>query len=225
MAKDTFTLAQNQATKPFSLKSVDALALDFQNLDKKGLKKFADRFKRKKKPVTDIEANNKAKRANGVLQKQFTMTFEDGQKVTIAVKSDGTIFQVRLNNKVMPLRNTTDMSKAVDEIVNAMLANSSAYEKAKAAREKAKVRPPRPKVTTSRKQKLNEAREQISTMQQQVDDLKTQSDNQTAELEAKRKELADLQAALKSEQDLTKELEAEIKKLENAGATLPGGNA
>ena len=93
MAKDKFTLAQNQATKPFSLKSVDALALDFQNLDKKGLKKFADRFKRKKKPVTDIEANNKAKRANGVLQKQFTMTFEDGQKVTIAVKSDGTIFQ------------------------------------------------------------------------------------------------------------------------------------
>ena len=133
MPTNKFTLAENKASAPFKLKSTDALALDFDKLDKKGLKSLVDRFKRRKRPVSDIETNNRAKRANGVLQKQFTLTFEDGQKLTFAIKSDGTIFQVKLNNKVMPLRNTTDMTKAVEELVNAMLANSSAYEKAKAA--------------------------------------------------------------------------------------------
>ena len=225
MPTNKFTLAENKASAPFKLKSTDALALDFDKLDKKGLKSLVDRFKRRKRPVSDIEANNRAKRANGVLQKQFTLTFEDGQKLTFAIKSDGTIFQVKLNNKVMPLRNTTDMTKAVEEMVNAMLANASAYEKAKAAREKAKIRPPKPKVTTTRKQKIAEGKAQLETLGQHETDLQKQYDDLTGQIVEKLAELDRLERALEAENKITAELEKEIAELEKKGATLPGENA
>ena len=220
MPTNKFTLAENKASAPFKLKSTDALALDFDKLDKKGLKSLVDRFKRRKRPVSEIEANNKAKRANGVLQKQFTLTFEDGQKLTFAIKSDGTIFQVRLNNKVMPLRNTTDMTKAVEEMVNAMLANSSAYEKAKAAREKAKIRPPKPKVVTTRKQKIAEGKAQLESLGQHETDLQKQYDDLVGQIVEKLAELDRLEKALEAENKITTELENEIAELEKKGATL-----
>ncbi len=217
-----FTLPANEPTTPFNLKKTDAIALDFENLDKKGLKSFLDKFKRKKMTVKNVEARNTARRANGVLQKDFTMEFQDGQKIQIFVKGDGTIFQVKLNKKVIPIRNATNLDRAVDELVSAMQQNASAFDKAKALRQKRSIRPPKPKVTTTRKQKITEGNTEISTVEAQLADLNAQLAEINAQLNAMRAENEDLARELKNEQNTGEDLQKQIDKLVADGYTLPG---
>ena len=91
------------------------LKLDFNKLTEKNLQPILKKFAKYEYPVVSVDAPNKGKRESGVLVKSFTLTFEDSQKVLVKVKSDGTIFQVRLNNKVVPIQHVDDLSKAVTE--------------------------------------------------------------------------------------------------------------
>ena len=220
---DKFTLASNKATDPFKLKSTDALALDFEKLDEKGLKKLTAAFKKKKLPVKTVTAPNKAKRANGIQQKDFKFEFEDGQTLAFFVKSDGTIFQVKLNNKVIPVTNSTNMTKAIDELAKKVLANTDAYTKARAKREAAlankKIRPPKPKVTTTRKQKIDEANTAISALDETIGELKKQYEELAAENTASEDERKSLQEQLAEAEAREQELRKEISELEKKGYT------
>lgn len=220
-----FTLPANQATEPFKLKRTDAIALDFDNLDKKGLKTFLDKFKRKKMPVKNVEARNKSTRANGVMQKDFTMEFADGQKIQIFVKSDGTIFQVKLNKKVIPIRNTTNLDRAVDELVGVLQKNASAFDRAKQLRQRRSIRPPKPRITTTRKQKIEEANNEIAALENQLADLKKQLEEVASRLNAMRAENEDLARDVKKEQNIGEDLQKQIDKLIADGYTLPGEEA
>ena len=95
------------------------------------LKPIAKNFDKWQCTVASITATNKAKRESAFLIKDFTFVFKDGQKLLIRVKADGTVFQPKLNNKVVPIRHVDDIDKAVIELVDYVQGNAKAYERAK----------------------------------------------------------------------------------------------
>ena len=79
------------------------------------------------------------KRSSGVTYREMALTFADSQTVVLRIKQSGDIFQVLLNGKVLPIKNQDDHVKAIAEIVQAMDAGRSKFQKILAA---ARVKPP-----------------------------------------------------------------------------------
>lgn len=112
---------------------------DFARFDVEGVKPIKDAFEKAGLTVVDVEASNKAARRAGYQVKQATFFFGDGQRVVMMLKNDGDgqgdIYQVKLNSRVVPVKNVDDMDKAVAEIAAMAGANSASF--VKAARRKA----------------------------------------------------------------------------------------
>ena len=112
---------------------------DFARFDVEGVKPIKDAFEKAGLTVVDVEASNKAARRSGYQVKQATFFFGDGQRVVMMLKNDGDgqgdIYQVKLNSRVVPVKNVDDMDKAVAEIAAMAGANSASF--VKAARRKA----------------------------------------------------------------------------------------
>ena len=193
------------------------IKLDFENLTKAGLKKLLKVFEKQQCPVASVDAPNKSKRESGMLTKSFTLTFEDGQNLQIRVKADGTVYQVRLNNKVMPIKHVDDLDKAVTEMIDYVQDNAKAYERAKIQREKRKIRVPKSAVLTSRKEKIAQAKEELD----QLDASNTALEQQKAELDAamsdKSGQLERVMRDLDAEKAKTEKLEATLAALQKNG--------
>ena len=193
------------------------IKLDFENLTKAGLKKLLKVFEKQQCPVASVDAPNKSKRESGMLTKSFTLTFEDGQNLQIRVKADGTVYQVRLNNKVMPIKHVDDLDKAVTEMIDYVQDNAKAYERAQIQREKRKIRVPKPAVLTSRKEKIAQAKEELD----QLDASNTALEQQKAELDAamsdKSGQLERVMRDLDAEKAKTEKLEATLAALQKNG--------
>lgn len=193
------------------------IKLDFENLTKAGLKKLLKVFEKQQCPVASVDAPNKSKRESGMLTKSFTLTFEDGQSLQIRVKADGTVYQVRLNNKVMPIKHVDDLDKAVTEMIDYVQDNAKAYERAKIQREKRKIRVPKPAVLTSRKEKIAQTKEELD----QLDASNTALEQQKAELDAamsdKSGQLERVMRDLDAEKAKTEKLEATLAALQKNG--------
>ena len=193
------------------------IKLDFENLTKAGIKKLLKVFEKQQCPVASVDAPNKSKRESGMLTKSFTLTFEDGQNLQIRVKADGTVYQVRLNNKVMPIKHVDDLDKAVTEMIDYVQDNAKAYERAKIQREKRKIRVPKPAVLTSRKEKIAQAKEELD----QLDASNTALEQQKAELDAamsdKSGQLERVMRDLDAEKAKTEKLEATLAALQKNG--------
>lgn len=190
--------------------------LDFDNLTKNGLKSLIKIFEKKKCPVTDIDAPNKGKRESGIMTKTFTLTFEDEQKLQVRVKADGTVYQVRLNNKVLPIKHVDDIDKAVGEMIDHVQANAKAYARAKIQREKRKIRPPKPSVTTTRKEKLAKAQEELNQLNASNTALEQQQAELNASMGGKNSQLEQVLRDLDAEKQKTVQLEAELAALQKA---------
>lgn len=112
---------------------------DFARFDVEGVQPIKDAFEKAGLTVVDVEASNKAARRSGYQVKQATFFFGDGQRVVMMLKNDGDghgdIYQVKLNSRVVPVKNVDDMDKAVAEIAAMAGANSASF--VKAARRKA----------------------------------------------------------------------------------------
>ena len=112
---------------------------DFARFDVEGVKPIKDAFEKAGLTVVDVEASNKAARRSGYQVKQATFFFGDGQRVVMMLKNDGDghgdIYQVKLNSRVVPVKNVGDMGKAVAEIAAMAGSNSASF--VKAARRKA----------------------------------------------------------------------------------------
>ncbi|MBY0475390.1 MAG: hypothetical protein K2Q13_10085 [Nitrosomonas sp.] len=80
-----------------------------------------------------------AKRAAGISFREMLLTFADSQKVILRIKQTGDIFQVLLNNKILPIKNQDDHVKAISEIVAAMDSGRTKFQKLLAA---VKIKPP-----------------------------------------------------------------------------------
>ena len=111
---------------------------DFSTKDK-AAKEAVKYFSRAGANVVQQDASSAVKRNSGVSYRELTLTFADSQRVLIRVKATGDIFQVLLNNKLLPIKNQDDHVAAIAEIVKAMDSGRSKFQKLLAA---AKVRPP-----------------------------------------------------------------------------------
>lgn len=89
--------------------------------------------------VVQQDIPSAVKRSSGVTYREMDLTFADSQQVTLRIKQTGDIFQVLLNGKAVPIKDQDDHVKAIAEIVQAMDAGRSRYQKLLAA---AKVRTP-----------------------------------------------------------------------------------
>lgn len=192
------------------------VTLDFEKLTERNLQPIIKRFKKAGYTVTKVDAPNKGKRESGFLIKNFTLTFEDEQQILVRVKADGTIFQVKLNNRVVPVQHVDDMEKAIGEMCNHMYDNAKAFARAKAQRERRKIKPPMPAVTTTRKEKLAKAREDLATISQNNADLDKQLSETNSAMAVNRAKLEEAQRALEAEKAKTVALEAQISEFQKA---------
>lgn len=154
-----------------------------------------------------------------MLLKDAVFIFDDGQKMLVRVKSDGTVFQVKLNNKVVPIKNVDDMDKAVVEMVDYVQDNAKAYERAKIQREKRRklnIQPPR--VVTTRQEKIAAAKQSLSELSSANSELEKQNDELSISIAGKQAQWDSLYKELEQETAITKELEREIANLEKATA-------
>lgn len=191
--------------------------LPFDKMTEAGLRPTATKFEKHGLKVVKIEGGNTARRESGFLVKDATFTFEDGQKMVIRVKADGTVFQVRLNKKVIPLKHVDDVDRAIVEMVDYVQDNAKKYAASRERTERKKkldldIRP----IRTSRLEKLEQTRAALAEAQAANEELSRQADEGAASSTGLQGELANLEAELKTETEKTASLEAELKTLEAA---------
>lgn len=112
---------------------------DMAAKDTKAAKQAMRYFARAGANVVQQDTSTSVKRSSGISFREMTLTFADSQQVVLRVKQSGDIFKVLLNGKEMPLKNQDDHVKAIAEIVQAMDAGRTRFQKLLAA---AQVRPP-----------------------------------------------------------------------------------
>ena len=128
----------------------------------------------------------------------------------VRVKADGTVFQVKLNNKVVPIKNVDDMDKAIIEMVDYVQDNAKAYARAKIQREKRKIKPPVPSIKTTRQEKIAQEKEKLEQISQSNAAVEQQYNETLAGIATKRTELEAAEKALAQEREKTRALEAEF---------------
>lgn len=196
-----------------------AVKTDFKHFDEKGLKSVLNRFKKNKLPVDRVEATNKPKREAGYQVKTAHLIFGDGQKVTIKAKADGDIYQVKLNNKVLPIKHEGDMGKAVDEVADFVQKNAAKFAKNKAKRDAKIGAEPKvkiPKVRTALPDLIKTAQADLEGTKTANTELDSKKSEISERVTGKQGELAELQETLSAEEAEVKTLESELKELQEA---------
>jgi hypothetical protein len=89
-------------------------------------------FARAGSHIVQGDASPNIKRSSGVSYREMVLTFADSQVVTFSIKQSGDIFQVKLNGKIMPLKNQEDQVAAIGEMVGMMDAGRSKFQAAMA---------------------------------------------------------------------------------------------
>jgi hypothetical protein len=181
--------------------------LDFEKLTEAGLKPVVRKIEKHGLTVASIKATNKAKRMSGYLTKSVIFVFDTGQQLEVLVKADGTVFQVKLNRKVVPIKAVSNIDKAIVELVDAVQDNERKYLKAKKRREAqvAKKLATGSPARITRKEKLDKAKAMQSELQSELAVYQERMQSL---------DLADLQARLedkKAEEALLQEKNTELK--------------
>ena len=117
------------------------LLFDIKNLstEAESMKRLIDMFSMLGETLVSHDVEKTLKRSAGITYKNVDLTFADSQTVTFSIKQTGDIWQVKVNNKLTPLRNQ-DAHKpeaVVQEIAQKIKAGRTAYQKAQAAKTKA----------------------------------------------------------------------------------------
>jgi len=153
------------------------LLFSFEDLSSKdkAVRQTSRYFSRAGATVVQQEVLTAVKRSAGISYREMALTFADSQQVTLRVKQSGDIFQVLLNGKVLPIKNQDDHVKAIAEIVQAMDAGRTRFQKILAL---AKVRPPAgirtaaPKMAQVLTEKRDALKAAIADVREQIAALK-----------------------------------------------------
>lgn len=97
-------------------------------------------FARAGAPVVTQDVDTKVKRSSGISYREMTLTFADSQTVKFRVKQSGDIYEVMINNKLVPVKNQDHHVKAIEEIVAHLDAGRTKFQ-AKLAKAQAKIPP------------------------------------------------------------------------------------
>jgi len=151
--------------------------IDFEKFNKAGLKPILEKFEKDGLPVTDVEADNKAKRESGFQVKTAIINFESGQKLLVKAKAGGSIFQVKLNNKVLAIKHVDDLDKAIQEVADYVKENEKNYRKQRDKQlSKQKVNVPKIKPANA------SVAEQITQFQGSIDETKAADEDLNVQL-------------------------------------------
>ena len=200
-------------------------AIDFDKFDEKGLKPLTSMLKKHELEVAKIDATNRAKRDSGFQIKTATLTFMSGQKLALKIKADGDVFQVRLNGKVLPIKNAEDLDvpanfkKAVAEVAGRILANEPTFAKNRIRRMKRLKEnddQAAKKVTKSAAKRLSELKTSFEEMKEESKRLDEDLTAQKSGIGAKQIELSSLNAELEQEEAKNESLRAELAELQEA---------
>lgn len=109
-----------------------ALQFNFENPSEKdkAVKTVVQRFRLAGANVITSEVDKKMSIRAGVTFRNLNLTFADGQTVTMAFKSTGDVFEVKINGKVTPLKGQDDYQAAVSEIAGRMDKGRDAFQRA-----------------------------------------------------------------------------------------------
>jgi len=125
--------------------------------------------------VVDSSVSASVKRASGIGFREMYITFADSQTVTIRIKRTGDIYQVLLNKRVLPIKNQDNHVDAIAEIVSAMEAGRTKFQKL-LARTKVKVpsgiRTTAPKIEQTLIQKRDALIAAIAEVRAEIETLK-----------------------------------------------------
>ena len=191
------------------------ITFDYAQMNKKGLKDVVKWFEKQALPVAEVRGNNVPKRENGFQVKQAEIEFESGQVLVVKAKANvPAFFQVKLNGKVLAIRDYKQLDNELREIVNFVKENEPKYSKNQekaAAKAKVKVDVPKPVVSTTVEQ-TEAYKASLAELQGQSESLGNQITEITAQVNLKAGQLADLQGLLASEKGITEELEGKIEK-------------
>lgn len=194
--------------------------IDFEKFNKAGLKPILDKFEKMSLSVAGVEADNKAKRESGFQVKTAIINFESGQKLQIKAKAGGSIFQVKLNSKVLAIKNVEDLDKAIQEVIDYVKENEKNYQKQREkqlARQKVNV----PKIKPANVS----VSEQITQFHATIDETAAANESlnqQVTEVEGSKIEKGNLVTTLETElNDLiatSENLQAEYNQLKEVAA-------
>lgn len=118
------------------------LLFSFEDMGSKSdaaTRKLVSYFHRSGNNVVQGDAVATIKRSSGISYREMILTFGDSQKVILRIKESGDIYQVLLNDKVIPIKNQDDHVKAIAEISQALDAGRAKFQMAMS---KIKVNPP-----------------------------------------------------------------------------------
>lgn len=142
----------------------------------KALTKLKQFFTRAGTPVVTAEPSAKTMRSSGVSYRELYLTFGDSQRVTLRVKATGDVYQVLLNEKLIPLKAQDDHVKAVAEISQKLKDGSAKFQKKLAL-----VRVAMPKGIRTAAPKMQE---QLAAREQELDVAIAEVDAELSQLQA-----------------------------------------
>lgn len=161
------------------------LLFDIKNLSTEAdsMKSLIAMFGKLGEKLVTHDVDKSLRRSSGITYKDVFLTFADSQTVTFSIKQTGDIWRVKLNNKLVVLRNQ-DAHKpeaVIQEIVQKIKTGRTAYQKALAAKTKADD------VVQAAKQSglKNTQKMRVTALQEQIDAI----DNLIAERSAYKAQL------------------------------------
>lgn len=194
------------------------LRIDYVNFHEKMLDPIVKAFGNNKLAVVNVKASNMAKRENGVAIKEAQFEFKSGQKLVLKVKADGGVFQVKLNGKVLPVKEVFDVDAAFKEIVKMTKQNEAAYlaQKEKQQEQAAKrlARTAVVRASSSAQAKLEAAQAKLSETNDMISTTRTDAQPFYDNLSAKQTELSQLTGRISELEVRNIELDGLIKETE-----------
>lgn len=153
------------------------LLFSFEDLSAKdkAAKQAARYFSRAGANVVQQDVPTAVKRSSGITYREMSLTFADSQQIVLRIKQSGDIFQVLLNGKVLPIKNQDDHVKAIAEMVQAMDAGRSRFQKllaAAQARPPAGIRTAAPKMEQVLTEKRDALKAAIADVRSQIEAIK-----------------------------------------------------
>lgn len=142
------------------------LIFDFNELSEKdrSIAKAKRYFEQAGAAVTSVDVDPKMRRTMGFSYRDVQLGFADSQTVAMSIKATGDVYQVKLNGRLIPLKNQDDHLKAIAEIVGAMAKGRAKFQAAMA-----KVKVTLPKSIRTAAPKMEQVlREQIAAVDEAI---------------------------------------------------------
>ena len=197
----------------------------YVNFNERGLQPIVDELDKKhQQKVVGIKAPNMAKREDGFMLKTAMFTFESGQKLEIKIKANGSIYQAKLNSKVIPVKNSeqvddpTNLAKAIAEVAGYIKRNEPNYLKQQRRRAARKIKDsePSPRASSSTKKQLAEAKSTFEDVKQTLADTEQDIAEVQSTIGERQTELNELQSELATLTEKNNALKAELAELQEA---------